>query len=100
MATISSHVLNATVGTHAGGTAVRLTGSDGAVLFEAMMDDGGRLQQEIAADQGRNSASVLDARSGGALSSSGYAVAQQLFSLVVELIRKPEVAGLARSSRA
>ncbi|MEM7057208.1 MAG: hydroxyisourate hydrolase [Pseudomonadota bacterium] len=50
MATVSSHTLNGTDGTHAGGIDVSLTGPDG-VIFQAKMDDSGRLSQEIPADQ-------------------------------------------------
>ena len=50
MATVSSHTLNGTDGTHAGGIDVTLTGPDG-VVFEAAMDAGGRLSQDIPADQ-------------------------------------------------
>ncbi len=50
MATLSSHTLNGTDGTHAGGIPVRLTRVGGEVVFEAEMDPGGRLIQEIAAD--------------------------------------------------
>ncbi|MFV1602716.1 MULTISPECIES: hydroxyisourate hydrolase [unclassified Phaeobacter] len=55
MALISSHTLNGTDGTHAGGIAVRLTRmGDETPLFSTRMDDGGRLSQEVdlsAADQ-------------------------------------------------
>jgi 5-hydroxyisourate hydrolase len=51
MATLSSHALNGTDGTHAGGIAVTLTNlATGAVVFVSKMDDGGRLSQIIAAD--------------------------------------------------
>lgn len=49
MAVVSSHTLNAVDGGHAGGIAVRLVNLDtGATVFEAAMDDGGRLAQEVA----------------------------------------------------
>lgn len=48
MATVSSHTLNATHGTHAGGIAVRLVNlRTGAVLFETEMDAGGRLAEPV-----------------------------------------------------
>lgn len=48
MATISSHALNSTDGTHAGGIAVALTSLDaGVTLFETEMDAGGRLVQQV-----------------------------------------------------
>lgn len=50
MATISSHTLNGTDGTHAGGIRVVLTGPAG-VVFDAETDPGGRLSQEIEADR-------------------------------------------------
>ncbi|MEM7190376.1 MAG: hydroxyisourate hydrolase [Pseudomonadota bacterium] len=46
MAIVSSHTLNATDGTHAGGIPVTLTGP-GGILFETEMDPGGRLAQEV-----------------------------------------------------
>lgn len=49
MATISSHTLNATDGTHAGGIDVTLTGPNG-VVFQAQMDIGGRLSQDVPSD--------------------------------------------------
>ena len=49
MATLSSHTLNGTDGTHAGGIDVTLTGPDG-VVFQAQTDPGGRLSQDIAPD--------------------------------------------------
>ena len=51
MAIISSHTLNGTDGTHAGGIAVRLARIGGETLVEAEMDAGGRLLQEIPADR-------------------------------------------------
>lgn len=53
MAIISSHTLNGTDGSHAAGIAVSLTrlGQVKEVIFTTVMDDGGRLKQEIAADQ-------------------------------------------------
>ena len=50
MAVISSHTLNGTDGTHAGGISVTLSrlGHDNEIMFETVMDDGGRLNQEIA----------------------------------------------------
>ena len=51
MATLTSHTLNGSDGTHAGGIPVTLTNLDtGAVMFHAMMDDGGRLSQSIEAE--------------------------------------------------
>lgn len=50
MAKISSHLLNAADGTHAGGVPITLTGPDGA-LFESQTDPGGRLVEDIAADR-------------------------------------------------
>ena len=48
MATLSSHILNGTDGTHAGGIAVSLRNLTlGQTLFEAATDPGGRLVQEI-----------------------------------------------------
>lgn len=48
MALISSHTLNGTDGTHAGGIPVRLTRTgDATVLFDGEMDAGGRLSQEV-----------------------------------------------------
>lgn len=50
MAVLSSHTLNGTDGTHAGGIAVTLTNlTDGTIVFTARMDDGGRLSQDIDA---------------------------------------------------
>mgnify|MGYP002630185826 CR=1 FL=1 len=49
MATLTSHTLNGSDGTHAGGIAVTLTNlTTGAVVFAAQMDAGGRLSQQIA----------------------------------------------------
>ena len=51
MATITSHTLNGVDGTHAGGIGVTLTriAPDGGrvPLFQAEMDEGGRLSQEV-----------------------------------------------------
>jgi 5-hydroxyisourate hydrolase len=53
MAIISSHTLNGVDGTHAGGINVTLCrlGKNNEVIFETVMDNGGRLEQEIAPDQ-------------------------------------------------
>ena len=51
MATLSSHTLNGTDGTHAGGIPVHLAQVGGPVLFTAEMDDGGRLSQDIPANR-------------------------------------------------
>jgi 5-hydroxyisourate hydrolase len=53
MATISSHTLNGSDGTHAVGIAVTLSrlGKNDEIMFEAIMDNGGRLEQEITPDQ-------------------------------------------------
>lgn len=51
MATLSSHTLNGTDGTHAGGIPVRLARIGGEVIFETEMDAGGRLSQDIPADR-------------------------------------------------
>lgn len=49
MATLTSHTLNGSDGTHAGGIAVTLSNlSAGTVTFTAQMDAGGRLSQNIA----------------------------------------------------
>lgn len=49
MAIISSHTLNGSDGTHAGGIPVTLTNlSAGTVVFSTAMDDGGRLSQSVA----------------------------------------------------
>jgi 5-hydroxyisourate hydrolase len=48
MATLTSHTLNGTDGTHAGGITVTLTNlGTGAVLFRSQMDEGGRLSHAI-----------------------------------------------------
>ena len=48
MAIISSHTLNGSDGTHAGGIPVKLTNlKTGKVCFRAHMDEGGRLSQSI-----------------------------------------------------
>lgn len=48
MATLSSHTLNGTDGTHAGDIPVTLSNlSSGAVVFTARMDAGGRLSRSI-----------------------------------------------------
>jgi len=48
MATVSSHTLNGADGSHAGDIAVSLINRNtNEVLFEAAMDSGGRLVQEI-----------------------------------------------------
>ncbi len=50
MATLTSHTLNGSDGTHAGGIPVTLTNlNTGAVCFRTQMDDGGRLSQTIEA---------------------------------------------------
>lgn len=50
MATITSHTLNGTDGTHAGGIPVTLTNiTSRVVLFSTVMDQGGRLSQPVAA---------------------------------------------------
>ncbi len=53
MAIISSHTLNGVDGTHAGGINVTLSrlGKNNEIVFETVMDNGGRLEQEIAPDQ-------------------------------------------------
>ena len=49
MATLTSHTLNGTDGTHAGGIGVTLTNlNTGAVVLSAQMDKGGRLSEHIA----------------------------------------------------
>jgi len=49
MATLTSHTLNGSDGTHAGGIAVTLRNlKSGAVIFTSEMDAGGRLSQQIA----------------------------------------------------
>ena len=48
MAILSSHTLNGTDGTHAGGIGLTLTNlNTGEVVFTGKMDDGGRLSQKI-----------------------------------------------------
>lgn len=48
MATVSSHILNAVDGTHAGGIAVTLVNlRSGRTLFEAETDAGGRLSESV-----------------------------------------------------
>jgi 5-hydroxyisourate hydrolase len=50
MAQITSHTLNGMDGTHAGGIKVLLKNlSSGETLFSTLMDDGGRLSQDIDA---------------------------------------------------
>jgi 5-hydroxyisourate hydrolase len=53
MAVITSHTLNGTDGTHAGGITVTLSrlGQVNEIIFTTAMDDGGRLEQEIAPNQ-------------------------------------------------
>ena len=52
MGTLTSHTLNGTDGTHAGGIAVILTNlTSGVVVLTAEMDGGGRLSQDIPAEQ-------------------------------------------------
>ena len=54
MATVSSHTLNSVDGSHAGGIAVRLVNlATGATVFDTVMDDGGRLQQQIGPTDAR-----------------------------------------------
>ena len=49
MAILSSHTLNGTDGTHAGGIGLTLTNlNTGEVVFRGQMDDGGRLTQKIS----------------------------------------------------
>ena len=50
MAIISSHTLNGTDGTHAGGIAVRLMNPDGTLLMGGEMDEGGRLTLNVEAE--------------------------------------------------
>lgn len=51
MATLTSHTLNGTDGTHAGGIPVTLTNlTTGAVTLTAHMDEKGRLSQSIKAE--------------------------------------------------
>lgn len=48
MATVSSHVLNGSDGTHAGAVAMKLINIDtGDTLFESSTDDGGRFSQPV-----------------------------------------------------
>ncbi len=48
MATVSSHSLNGSDGTHAGGIPVRLVNlSTGETLFQSAMDAGGRLSETV-----------------------------------------------------
>ena len=58
MAVVTSHTLNGTDGTHAGGIAVTMANcATGEVLFATEMDPGGRLSQEILPerqDEGKN----------------------------------------------
>lgn len=50
MATLTSHTLNGSDGTHAGGIPVTLTNlTTGTVILTAQMDDGGRLSESISA---------------------------------------------------
>ena len=50
MAVVSSHTLNSVDGSHAGGIAIRLVNLDtGETVFDTIMDEGGRLVQEVAA---------------------------------------------------
>ena len=52
MAILSSHTLNGTDGTHAGGIGLTLTNlNTGEVVFRGQMDDGGRLTQKINDDE-------------------------------------------------
>jgi 5-hydroxyisourate hydrolase len=53
MAVITSHTLNGTDGTHAAGINVTLMrlGQVNEIIFTSVMDNGGRLEQEISADQ-------------------------------------------------
>ena len=49
MAILSSHTLNGTDGTHAGGIKITFTNLDsGEIMFDGYMDDGGRLSQNIS----------------------------------------------------
>lgn len=49
MATVSSHILNGTDGSHAGGIDVRLVKlGTGETLFETKTDAGGRLSEKVA----------------------------------------------------
>ncbi|MEP3279670.1 MAG: hydroxyisourate hydrolase [Stappiaceae bacterium] len=48
MAILSSHLLNGTDGTHAGGVAVRLSNiTAGTTLLATKMDQGGRLSEQV-----------------------------------------------------
>ena len=47
MATLTSHTLNGTDGSHAGAIKVKLIEVDGQTIFETEIDDGGRLKHEI-----------------------------------------------------
>ena len=47
MATLTSHTLNGTDGSHAGAIKVKLIEVDGQTKKKKKMDDGGRLKQEI-----------------------------------------------------
>jgi 5-hydroxyisourate hydrolase len=48
MALVTSHTLNSSNGTHAGGIAVTLSNLDnGDVLFKEYMDEGGRLSETV-----------------------------------------------------
>ena len=52
MAKLTSHTLNGSDGTHAGGIAVTLRGlTTGETLLSAVMDDGGRLAVDIPPNQ-------------------------------------------------
>lgn len=52
MAKLTSHTLNGSDGTHAGGIAVTLRDlASGYTLLTALMDDGGRLATDIPVDQ-------------------------------------------------
>ena len=52
MAIVSSHILNATDGTHAAGVALRLINlASGAVIAESISDSGGRVMLDIDLSQ-------------------------------------------------
>ena len=52
MAKITSHTLNGFDGTHAEGIGVQLRNTkNGSVIFSTEMDAGGRLSQDVSADQ-------------------------------------------------